>query len=72
MTDHATLFRNTRPAVRSLPCPECGAQPHHKCVGVNGKERSSCHNGRWATYREIETATPANTQPPTQGDSQLC
>ena len=42
----------TRAYVRSVPCPDCGANANDKCVGARGKPRTSSHAARWGAYRE--------------------
>lgn len=41
-----------RALVRSIGCPECGAKPGQKCVGVRVKERTANHQPRWDAYRD--------------------
>ncbi|WP_424949143.1 zinc finger domain-containing protein [Delftia tsuruhatensis] len=45
-----------RSTVRSVSCPECGAIPESKCLGHNGKPRTSCHADRWIAYRQQASA----------------
>lgn len=42
----------TRAAVRSVPCPDCGANANEKCAGAGGKLRASSHAARWGAYRK--------------------
>ena len=54
MTRLSTLpqHKMTRAYVRSVPCPDCGANAYEKCVGSKGQKRTSSHAARWGAYRE--------------------
>lgn len=43
-------LRQKRQAVRSQPCPKCGAKSGQKCLRVNGDLRFASHRERWASY----------------------
>lgn len=41
-----------RTLVRDIACPECGAQPGQRCVGVRVERRTANHQARWDAYRD--------------------
>jgi hypothetical protein len=41
-----------RASVRSVPCPECGAEANQHCIGSRGQKRWASHQARWDAYRE--------------------